>query len=114
MVIIYSPTIPEALLPIITERVESVKTLFPGWCNRVSINYEHDNTENFVLACSSVYEYRFADILVYDAFFSDISWKESLFHEIMHMVLAPFSSKVQDVLEVFSVDERIVEYLNKD
>ena len=108
----YDKSIPEALLPLIKERFETVKDFFPGWCSVVTITYAPDNSNNYVLSCAPNYSYRFAEIVVYPLFFEDKTWFHTLLHELTHVCLAPFTHEVHALLHTMSFDEKTTDYIH--
>lgn len=111
MKITYHNSLPETLVPIIKERVETIKNLMPNWCNQLVIMYSSDNPEGYTLSCKSEYHYRFVQLWVYDLFFFDDEWQSSLVHEIMHAICAPYSTQAWQIVNMMELPEGVQTYL---
>lgn len=103
--------IPSALLPIIKERIESCSDYFPGWCERVVVEYNTPATPDYELTCSSEYNYRFIVLTVSEEFFRQDNWRESVLHEIAHAIAAPFTTQSWLAVEALTEDSVIRKYL---
>lgn len=114
MVINYSSNIPEPLKPIIESRIETVRTLFPKWCQDVTIFYEKENPNDFVVAVNSQYYYRYLQIDIYQEFFNDKTWFMTLVHEIMHAIFRPYTAKTEQLIEHCIGNEAFKAYITKD
>lgn len=103
--------IPSAILPLIKERLESCAEFFPGWCQRVVVEYSGAPNPDFELACDSEYKYRFIVITVTEEFFKTENWKEAVLHEIQHAIAAPFTTQVWMAAEIIIEDSSIRKYI---
>lgn len=111
MKVSYAPDVPETLLPIIKERVESTTYAFPSWCQDLKVFYETENPNQYVAAIASEYSYRFVQLTIFPDFFNDSNWEETLLHEIQHSMLAPYKAVVLRILDTFIPDDMLREYL---
>jgi hypothetical protein len=114
MKITYNRSVPEALIPILDERFRHIKEAFPKWCHELIVSYEHDNPEGNTLTADGVFEYRYAEICVYDFFFNDIHWEESLMHELMHIMFSPYTKRVERVLNTLLSETPIANYIKSE
>lgn len=103
--------IPTALLPIIKERIESCADFFPGWVEKVAVEYENQPNPDFELMCASEYKYRFIVITVSPEFFKQKNWRESIIHEIIHAIAAPFTTQSWIIVETLIEDGAVRKYL---
>lgn len=112
MILTYAQDIPSDLLPLIKERVDTVKDLFPDWCLNVVVMYSSDNPHGYVLSCNSEYGYRFIQLHVYDLFFNDLDWRHSLIHEIMHAYFAPHTSQIWAIIKLLGPEDKLGDYID--
>jgi hypothetical protein len=111
MRITYDEGIPETLLPIIKERVESLTFAFPRWSQDLRVFYDAENPNKYVAEINSEYYYRFIQMTIFPYFFSDLHWKETLLHEIHHSLFAPYTSVVHKMVNTFIHDDTVKEYI---
>jgi hypothetical protein len=114
MDIIYDSSIPEPLLPLIRERVSQVTPFFPTWCHEVNVLYESDSSSDAMLSCKSNYSYRFVNITVYDYWFKEPDWQLALLHELLHVLLSPYTFRVERLIETFITDTEVKKYITNE
>lgn len=95
----YDRTIPKPLKKTVTDRIETVRHLFPGWVNKLIVAY--DGSDKDVATVRPEYEYRFVTITLHRAFVEQDDWRESLVHEIAHSLVRPYVALVDRIVESF-------------
>jgi len=113
MRVIFTDTVDDVLEPIIKHKVEWIAKFFPGWAQDLIVVY-HETTDKDTTASVQVfYQYRYINLYIYPAFLTDKLWKETLFHELVHVLMTPYTRKFENVVETM-VDPSIQAYLRND
>lgn len=66
-----SQSVPETMTALMAERIEAVADLFPGWVNRLVIEYSRSMED--VITADVQYEYRCVCLTVHPAFFGRLT-----------------------------------------
>jgi hypothetical protein len=109
MQIIIEKSIPGSLRDIVTSRVETVRDIFPRWCAKLVVEYNHHDSD--ILSCEVQYEYRTFVLNIHPAFFEDEDWLGSLIHEIGHGLVKPLVAFGEKMIEHFISDDATSKFL---
>lgn len=88
------PTQHEAL---IKERVDKVSTLFPNWCRQVTVYYDAFSSMLAYVVPDSTY--RHVTLYLTGHFITDENWYSTLIHELLHVYLRPYDTKVENLID---------------
>ena len=104
-----SQSVPETMTALMAERIEAVADLFPGWVNRLVIEYSRSMED--VITADVQYEYRSVCLTVHPAFFEETDWEHTLIHEVGHALLKPVIQFGDKLIENFVGDEAMRRFL---
>lgn len=96
-------------MTLVSQRLNSVKGLFPAWCSRVVVNYSIADED--IATCNVQYEYRTFILTLHPPFFDDEEWRHSLIHEIQHGLLKPIVQFGDKLIEHYVNDEHTTKFL---
>lgn len=100
---------PTPLTPLMAERIDAVADLFPGWVNKLVIEYSRSMED--VITADVQYEYRSVCLTVHPAFFEDDDWEHTLIHEVGHALLKPLIQFGDKLIENFVGDDAMRRFL---
>lgn len=104
--------LPKDLLPVIKQKFQPYVSLLPKWCNEVVIIYNPEGDGDTLLTCVPDFKYRNAVIQIHPNFFY-IEPRHAIIHEIIHIYVAEYSNRVEDILNEI-LPEQVRELILKD
>jgi hypothetical protein len=114
MKIIVEGTSDSVFKDVVRTRLETVKHLFPGWCDKVHVSIDMDGGQEDEMICLPNYEYRWMHIKVNPPFFENENWRATLVHEIQHAIFRPYIAKVEGLLLYWIEDTQLRSYLMQE
>lgn len=111
----YASCVTGSIQRVLEPRFDTVRHLFPGWCEKVVVYWDKSGGDEVILTCNPKHEYRIMSITVHPLFLEAVhTWREDLIHEIQHALLRPYVAKVDKIVEKFVKDDLMTEYINDE
>lgn len=111
MKFVYDRSVNKVVKPTLAAVLEEVSDLFPDWCSQVTVFWETNNPNGFLVACKPNYHYRFVQLVFFPSFLDDLESTVSLVHEIQHSIMTPYVDKAEEVINHFIEDGLVRQYI---
>lgn len=100
--IIFDPSVPAEILPIVQRFVLPCEWLIPAWCTRVYIAWDSMPEDQSAANTISHYDYRFARTVLFPVWLEEKDERktEVVLHEFLHISIAPLSDYAYHNLKV--------------